>query len=156
MNKGEIRTSTHLDQVEVPTTEFIEQVIEELVSILGEEARQSIYVSSQELESEHQQQLSIVESNNVLTIIWHNSTPAALVLETRDEYNRTDVHAIYMGPKQDIPKTIENSTDEESYESVIDENILDKIKLLKLQNNFGLINDAQFDTQLRALQNKLI
>lgn len=98
MEKGEIRRSTHTDQRDAPTNVFVEEVIQELIMRLGEDALGKIFISAQELESEHHKPGSGVESNNVLTIVWHNNIPAALVLETRDDFNFTNVQAIFLGP----------------------------------------------------------
>jgi hypothetical protein len=109
MEKGEIRRSTHMDQIDAPTNAFIEEVIQELVLRMGEEARDRIFISAQELESEHHKAGSGVQSNNVLTIVWHNSIPAALVLETRDDFNFTNVQAVFLGPNVPRQNTIENT-----------------------------------------------
>ena len=98
MEKGEIRRSTHMDQDDAPTTAFIEEVVQELILRLGESARDRIFISAQELESELHKPGSGAQSNNVLTVVWHNSIPAALVLETRNGFNYTNVQAVFLGP----------------------------------------------------------
>ena len=93
MEKGEIQQRRTIDQVDSGTSEFMEKAVHEMRQLMGESVL--LDITTHPLTSEFNPDII---GENMLTILWHNSSPAALSLETRDMYNRTVTQQIFFGP----------------------------------------------------------
>ncbi len=99
MKKGETYQERTKDQFDASTPEFIEKSIDEMRALLGEDVQLALTVHP--LTSEFS---PTVIGNNLLTILWHNSSPAAISLETRDDFNFTVTQQVFFGPNNQVQK----------------------------------------------------
>lgn len=98
MERGEIRQELRTTQPEQPSGDFLDEVVRKLADELGLDVGdlplKSVFVSTQQLPSRHGRNS---ESDDRLTVLWHNERPAAMLLETRDNLNMVLTQSVYFG-----------------------------------------------------------
>lgn len=100
MERERIKQDKRTTEPGQPSQGYLEEAVDQLAHDLrvekGALPLHSVFVKTYNLESRYSQR---TESDDTITILWHNEQPSAIILETRDEGNSVVSQLAYFGPQ---------------------------------------------------------